>query len=413
MKEYPTCVNLDWLEVYCTETKAHDYSPDAFRARGYDVLERAYGTPQYAQMFTVIDCRFPLVEIRRLPYSLKTQGGIFPPGATHIRLTNRACYEISPVDVLRRFLLANHYTLVSISRIDICLDFNKFGTGRDPQMFVHDFMKERVKKINQCRLAAHGTDAWHGRVWNSLKWGASTSIVTTKLYNKTLELNQQKDKFYIRDRWEEAGLNPSDYVWRVEFSLKPAALAQLDKGTGEYVEQKLTDYDTRDKLLTQFYILANKYFRFKWSYKTNTGKELRKDRCPDVKLFQPGKLLSQTFTPVRVLTKQTEPTKTDKMLINRLLELSEREEETRALEAIHFIVSKMIYNMRMRQYDRRLAKLGDKIQNTEILKPVKHILTPKEMTLHAQEQETKERKLMAYLMQKYGVLANSPAYCPF
>ena len=89
-------VNLDWLEVYCLEP-AGLAIPDAafFVAQGFEVKAREYGTPQYREMFTIFDGdHFPMYEIRRNPYSIKANGGIFNARACHIRLSNRQCYQI-------------------------------------------------------------------------------------------------------------------------------------------------------------------------------------------------------------------------------------------------------------------------------------------------------------------------------
>ena len=93
------CINLDWLEVFAKEPAA--LNPDYFRAAGYNVNVREYGTPQYAQMFTLSLGALPLLEIRRAPYSLKSQGGIFETGAMHIRLCNNTCYARTRLSNLR------------------------------------------------------------------------------------------------------------------------------------------------------------------------------------------------------------------------------------------------------------------------------------------------------------------------
>ena len=66
------CVNIDWLEVYCLESIEAPRNAQFFRARGFKVKEREYGTPQYREMFTIYDSEdFPQFEVRRNPYSVK------------------------------------------------------------------------------------------------------------------------------------------------------------------------------------------------------------------------------------------------------------------------------------------------------------------------------------------------------
>lgn len=335
------CVNIDWLEVYCLENIEAPRNAQFFRARGFKVKEREYGTPQYREMFTIYDSEdFPQFEVRRNPYSVKENGGIFLPNACHIRLSNRACYKVSPIDDLRAFLISNAYNYQTLSRIDICLDFNVFDSGETPKNFIKKYTKEEISKINQSafyqfgkdisNIYMHGRDAWNERIINSLKWGSDTSSITTKMYNKSLELQQVKDKFYIRDAWKEAGLRENE-VWRIEFSLN-SSFKILEKKEAFESSQKyfalkaqetdlhnLCNYDTREKLLRYFHILAAKYFQFRNKDYTKNGKVKPKNRCsihttfkisPNEKAYEPKKL-----------TKQKEPTKVDKMLIKRLEEL--------------------------------------------------------------------------------------------
>ena len=50
------CVNLDWLEVYALEDNSrYPCNADFFRREGYFVTERAFGTRQYKEMFTLQD----------------------------------------------------------------------------------------------------------------------------------------------------------------------------------------------------------------------------------------------------------------------------------------------------------------------------------------------------------------------
>lgn len=410
------CVNIDWLEVFCLESIAAPCSPEYYMRQGYEVRVRAYGTPQYEQMFTIYEDNFPLLEIRRKPYSIKSQGGIFEPNACHIRLANRTCYLASPVNFLRSFLITHRYTFVSLTRIDICLDFNTFDNGTNPARFVSSFMKEKIAKINQSRLSAHGTDSWEGRVWNSLKWGAPTSIITTKLYNKSLELNQVKDKFYIRDAWKDAGLNEFADVWRVEFSLKAAAQAQIDKQTGEYVPLSLTSYDTREKLWFQFTVLAQKYFHFKqliWiRRKSGEQTRQRKDRCPDVVTFRYNQTNGETYEPIRVLTKQPTPTRTDKLLVKRLQEIAATELDRETKRAALKLASYMIYTMRMKQFEHQQHILEQNAGETLEMTPEPTEINMNKVRKRVQEWENRERAMLEMLIKKYHV-SSAPANCPF
>lgn len=300
------CVNIDWLEVYCLESAAnYPCNAEFFRSKGYSVLEREYGTRQYREMFTILDKdNLAFIEVRRNPVADKAAQtrGMFCPQSTHIKLANRYCYLDNAVQLFSEFLNSFDYTIERLYRIDICMDFEKFDKGDDPHRFLQRYMAGRYTKINQCNLSAHAADRWDTRDWNSASWGSAMSMVSTKIYNKTKELAEVKDKPYIRYAWfvshliddfntcEKVGEDGKKYhpnIWRVEFSIKSSArgwfVCEDNNNSKTKVlkkEHTLATYRTRQDLLEAFAMLAHHYFHFK-VYEP----EVRKDRCKDKVLF--------------------------------------------------------------------------------------------------------------------------------
>lgn len=274
------CVNIDWLEVYCLEPATRALDAEYFRGAGYMVEERAYGTRVYNQMFTLLGTDyFHLLEIRREPVS-----SVLEPNACHIRLANRTCYYTDAVSQLRIFLAHHGYTFRRIARIDICLDFERFDSGDYPDNFVRRYILGRYAKINQSNLRAHGKDRWNERNWNSVAWGSPTSAISTKLYNKSMELAEVKDKPYIRQAWFAAGLvddllnmtkkaaDGAIYkpdIWRLEFSIRSDVKnwVVIEPDGNEKKKRSLRNtlqmYDTRDKMLAMFASLVEHYFHFR------------------------------------------------------------------------------------------------------------------------------------------------------
>lgn len=301
------CINLDWLEVYVTEsTDGRPRDVSYFQEHGFSVRVRDYGTRVYKEMFTILDERGEaFVEIRRAPFSAidGRSASFLDSRACHIKLANRYCYVENPVDIFRQFLVDHGYALRSIFRIDVCLDFVKFDSGDFPGDFLRRYLRGRYSKINQSSINAHGVDTWSIRDWNSVSWGSPSSMVSTKFYNKSLELQQSRDKPYIRYAWFDAGLvhdpvtcvcrasDGSLYkpdVWRVEFSIRSSAAKWYVVEDCNHTKKKrirfdhtLDMYDNRLKLLFVFSSLSHYYFHFK-HYKANR----RKDRCDDKILFK-------------------------------------------------------------------------------------------------------------------------------
>ena len=294
------CVNLDWLEVFAREPIGQPHTADYFRSHGIEVEEREYGTRVYREMFTLMGSDgLPCIEVRRNPAS-QNLNGIHDAEETHIRLVNRMCYFDDAAIRLKEFLEFHHYTDVRISRIDICLDFVRFDFGDEPARFVRRYLEHKYVRINASDLDLHGKDAWEGIDINSLKWGSPYSMVSTKMYNKTMELKNAQTKLfgkpYIRQAWYLCGFidnmqlctlqGQEVNVWRIEYSIKsPKAnwfTIELDgKPNNKYsLRNTLSVYQNRNDLLTAFASLTRHYFHFK-IYE----KGVRKYRCKDKKLF--------------------------------------------------------------------------------------------------------------------------------
>lgn len=291
------CINLDWLEVFCQEpSPSQPYNSAFFREQGFAVDEREYGTRVYNEMFTLLDeDGLPLLEVRRNP-----KNPLIPVTSCHLRLHNRTCYLDNAAQFLQQFIDNYHYTFCRISRVDICLDLVVFDDNTRPRVFMQRYMRGKFAKINQANIHSHGADTWTGRVWNSVSWGSPTSMVSTKFYNKTLELYDPKhdsySKPYIRYAWLRSGLidnmdrctlnNETQEIWRIEFSIKSSVqrwfVIELNGEAKKYqsIHNTLDCYFDRAKLLTIFASLSCHYFRFK-RYIIGKPKHL----CPERKLF--------------------------------------------------------------------------------------------------------------------------------
>ena len=329
------CINIDWLEVYALEPITEPRNAEFFRSEGWEVNEREYGTPMYHEMFTLVDVHgYAVYEIRRNPKSRNTTGGLFDINGCHVRLTNRACYFEEAAKMLHEFLLQYRISFSRISRLDVCLDFKRFDSHDYPEQFIRRFMEGKFSKINQAELTAHGRDDWGGRCWNSLSWGRRKSMIRTRLYCKSLELEQVKDKPYIRQAWFAAGLvdnpitciqhNPDGTtykpnIWRLEFQISSSVKRWFEinpegnENKIHSIRHTLECYYTREQLLTVFDSLQRHYFHFKY-YDSHQ----RKDRCRDKMLFDFGK--NRTFYKIARddIASTATPNHADQVLLNRL-----------------------------------------------------------------------------------------------
>lgn len=389
------CINLDWLSVYCLEPKGYVMNAAYYKNLGWSVEEREYGTPQYREKFTLMNGRHPFLEIERNPYSLKQNGGIFEPESCHIRLANRTLYQPNPVQQLTNFIIKYGYEYKGISRVDVCCDLTIFDNGMKPQDLANKYIKDKIWKVHQSHIApntddgddtwripihlgAHGKETKTGRTWNSLKWGSPKSALSTKLYNKTLELETNTGKFYIKDAWVKAGLcdlqkvryeyrNPKTKeieirskqisvvpgtainqeipieeakkidVWRVEFSMNSEGRKWIDLGDNHIVDLSLNAFDNLDSLAATFFTCSEWLFCFiyaKWITKGATRWKERTNRCKKLQLFN-TKFLHSHYKPQRQ-TEMEDPSRTEKIMMYRLIQKSKDKNLSEAYrEACH------------------------------------------------------------------------------
>lgn len=382
MKPAIKCINLDWLEVFCIENDNLDAK--YFQRLGWNVSEREYGTPLYKEMFTLLNEHGkPFLEIRRNPYSLKENGGIFEKGSCHIRLSNRTLYTYNPIQQLQEFLIKYNYTFKGITRIDIACDQLVFDNGMNPETLIEKYMAGTILKNRNSRINVHGSEKADGRNWNSIKWGSPSSPLSTKIYDKTLELKEASDKLYIKDAWVKAGLCDLqkivyDYkdkktgieekrskmvivkagtkteeertideveevkVWRVEFSIKSEARNWITIDNKHVLSIGLTKFQTRERCLLMFLLLSKWCMNFVKAEYNEDGQQKRKDRCTPIILYS-EKNLENTFKPHRV-TEKEDPTRTQKIIYNRLVRMSNddayklpQEIKNKCLEIAHYL----------------------------------------------------------------------------
>lgn len=294
-------VGIDWLEMFVSERGDRDYSANGFRARGYDVIERDYGTMTMAEMFTLLDRRGePFIEVRRAPRGLAhySKQMVYEQGDSYIRLANMYCYDENPVDLMCQFLDREKYTIKKIYRIDIFSDFVIFDTGDKPANVVRRIVDHTYSKVNQSHRRVSGEDTWTECIDNWISWGAKGSMVGTKIYDKSKEIRENgMHKPYILELWRRHGyidnvsnitLN-GEYVqmWRVEFSIKGNAKGwiHIDKNDSEDGERhslphSLQIYSNHKGVVNAFANLVPYYFHFKIY---EEGK--RKSLCQDKQLF--------------------------------------------------------------------------------------------------------------------------------
>jgi len=297
----PRIVGIDWLEMFVSERGDRDYSANGFRSRGWDVVERDYGTMTMSEMFTLLDARGnSFIEVRRNPRGCDgiAKKTVYQPGDSYIKLSNAYCYDADPIGIMVQFLSREKYTIRKIYRIDIFTDFEIFDTGDKPVNVVRRIVNHTYAKINQSHRRTSGTDTWTECFDNWISWGNPKSMVNTKIYDKTKELHDTGNhKPWIPELWRKAGYiddivnlskgGCSVQMWRLEFSIKGNAKEWIYIGKNDCDDEithtlphSLEVYSTRQGIINAIANLVPYYFRFKIYVEGR-----RKSNCDDKILF--------------------------------------------------------------------------------------------------------------------------------
>lgn len=331
---------------------------DYFRSHGYIVHEREYGTRVYSEMFTVEDQHgHAFIEVRRNPQSGSSSFTGLSELSCHLRLVNRACYANNPVRNMAEFMVKHDYIFQRIYRLDLCYDFIRFDSGDDPARFLRRYIENKFSKVNQCKVRVIGDDSWASFDWESVSWGAPSSMVGSKMYNKTKELKATGDKKpWIKQAWFESGLvddplNLPD-VWRIEFSMHSSARnwiviedADSKHNKKRAVPHTLEMFDGRDRLWERFEEMAHHYFQFRYvEYleKVNSDGERnlkRKDVCREKRLFNFN--LDRTFYKIEGVAVECKPDKDDDILRRRLTMYREKHADPDLRRAIDVLLNNL------------------------------------------------------------------------
>ena len=361
------CVNLDWLEVSCEESNNRfPCDPEYFRSQGFIVHERDYGTRVWGQVFTIEDSEgHDWIEVRRCPPSGASDFKGLNEYSCRLRVVNAQLYVDGCVQRFRDFLSTHDYIFKRIYRIDIAYDFEYFDSGDQPARFARRYVECKYRKINQCKMNAFANDTWTSFDWESLSWGSPHSMVSTKLYNKTREIETvSKQKTYIVYSWflngliddpvnrlrvDSDGVKYKPEIWRLEFSMKSQADRWLviEDQSGKRVKKKaiphtLDMFDATDKVWQRFQDLAFHYFHFK-----KYVKDRRKDLCPDKVLFHWDK--DHEWRQLDMAIRPTKPDNELAILVRHLRAYKTRTGDMRVRDAIDVILE-ALKDVELRRY---------------------------------------------------------------
>lgn len=232
------------------------------------------------------------------------------PRSVSVKVANRLLYKSDWSWYLHDILEALHITIKNITRVDLCLDFQKFAYQElTPQEFIHRYVQDQTIAKDETyvregsneyciygkkrMVAADGSkevnDSTEVTVLSDfeyIRFGSRNSGVCTYLYNKSKELRDKKSKPWIRSRWEEADLNEENGdIFRLEFSIsaKGMCLRKADRKKGMKSPQAKTfrrlcrdDVESQRHLEEVFMGYLDKYFSFRKVGKQKYRKDMKR-----------------------------------------------------------------------------------------------------------------------------------------
>ena len=283
-------LSIDWLSVFGLYMGTDMWMPQEVAAYPFMYKTETFGTRVFKRFVRV---RVPnaeggvddFAEIQAEPYS-----SILPCYAVIIRFCNRTLYLPDFWKQANDLFVANNFQFNSISRVDICADFNQFSTIA-PRALIEGFAAKKLRHIGRGVGALyfnHGIgverDTFghpvkdYGVQYNGLSFGTHASDAHVYLYNKSEELKTQGDKPWIRDIWKSAGLDERN-VWRLEVSIKSSGLKFRDKETGNTITINDEMIGTTSELDKIYHTFIKKLFSFVPNRKgiTNITHEFKKN----------------------------------------------------------------------------------------------------------------------------------------
>lgn len=184
------------------------------------------------------------------------------PSDTHlIKFHNKLLYSTDLEQRVEYILTFLGLTFKGLSRLDLAHDFNKFANNLLPQNLINRFLTKKWLHVGKQSFKVFGKGGVN-QSFETLRFGKNDSELSVYLYNKSIELQEVKDKPWIREFWGQIGVNQSNDVWRLEVSLKGNRLHYIDVNSGSIERLSLTTIFDKQFLHQLYFSLINKYFKF-------------------------------------------------------------------------------------------------------------------------------------------------------
>lgn len=223
------CYSIDWLTF---NIKLSDINNPFTKDDGIYAIEREQGTNIFKRIKDFYNTRDELIfTIVFQPHSKIIQSNF-----GQLQIANKWLYVGNLSKLVYKIFFQSNFELVNISRIDLCTDFFNFENKYNPLTFIQDVAKGNVLKVNPSKINFWGKTADYSIDYHAMNVGERDSTFNFKLYNKTQEMEEKKEKGYIKTKWHKKLLGYEELIkmgekptiWRLEVSIKDWNKIKID-----------------------------------------------------------------------------------------------------------------------------------------------------------------------------------------
>jgi hypothetical protein len=245
-------ISYDWISLYCFKFGNFEDLP----SENLTIVKQFYSTKVYRDVHIVYVNSLEFATITSVPLS-----PVLNPAGAIIKFHNKICYEPDIAQILPKILQLLNLKFQSISRLDVCADFQKFNKNLDPSTFINKFLVGKFLKLTKSTWKVYGTQKVKN-TYNQISFGSATSWLTIKLYNKFLEQKEVAVKPWIIDKCQQAGIDTDQDFWRCEFSLKSTDNKIIDTDGCVIFDKSDLSIIDYNEVTNQFSALFNEHFVF-------------------------------------------------------------------------------------------------------------------------------------------------------
>lgn len=333
-------ISLDWMQYYCERSMNEVPATFATTRGSYEVEKQSYSTNLWLDVYII---KHRGREFATLCCNPRNSG--MPERGCTLKLANRVLYSHEWLNESKLIMAELGLRYKGITRVDVAYDCNVLAGGRSVPSFLMQYFSHapycegHIIRSGSRKVTINATRSNKGSVEiSAMRWGSKSSDIGAYAYNKSLELREVKDKPWIRETWEKAGLidafNDEEWaklsekekqrkieqgdvqqliktpVWRFEISIKAHGKDLLNINTGELFKLDINYFESQNAVENLFYTYAAKVFDFRMS----TGQTTIRN-YPPLKIFEMSKEVTER--PVRV-SLLADTGRTEKMIVNRL-----------------------------------------------------------------------------------------------